>query len=234
MLRTKSFLFALAIPFAVAFVPALASAEPPAADAQEAAPTSTVSAKFQRYVLSPGGRPMGLLLEGGTFVRTPRRALNREAPPLQVGDAVDVEGVAMKTPTGALMMHAVVRQNGNVIADASQLRGHRHHRDHQGREHRHPRAELTPVSGAGRVASLISTPRGRVMAVVLDDGTTAMAHGLGDLGLKVGDKIAVAGRGGTYTQGKALRIEKITLPDGQIRDIPPRVRVAPGETPNPV
>ena len=232
MLRTKSFLFALAIPFAVAFVPAIASAEPPAAVAQEAAPTTTVSAKFQRYVLAPSGRPMGILLEGGTFVRTPRHALNREAAPLQAGDAVDVEGVAVKTPTGSLMMRAVVRQNGNVIADASQLRGHRHHR-HEGKEHRHAHAELGPMGSAGRIASVISTPRGRVMAVVLDDGTTAMAHGLTELGLKVGDSIVVAGKGGAYPQGKALRVEKITMPDGQVRGILPRVRAPQGETPNP-
>ena len=47
-----------------------------------------------------------------------------------------------------------------------------------------------------------------------------MGAGLETLGLKAGDRIAVAGKGGTYAQGKALRIEKITLPDGTTRDLP--------------
>ena len=186
MLRSKSisFLFTLAVPFAVALSPALASAEPPAADAPAEAPEAartTLSAAFQRYVLAPSGRPMGLLLDGGTFVRTPHHALNRDAPQLKAGDMLEVEGVALKTETGVHVARAVVKQNGVVIADASQLR-HRHHdkgrEDHAAGHERH-HVELQDMSGAGKIASVISSPRGRVFAVVLEDGTTAWAAASG-------------------------------------------------------
>jgi len=233
MLRSKSisFLFTLAVPFAVAFSPALASAEPPPADAQAEAPEAartTINAAFQRYVLAPNGRPMGILLDGGTFVRTPHHALNREAPQLKAGDMVEVEGVARSTATGMHMARAVVKQNGVLIADASQVREHRERsrEDHAAWRQKH-HVELQDMSGAGKVASLISTPKGRVLAVVLDDGTTAMGHGLASLGLKVGDQISFEGKGGTYTQGKALRIHTITLPDGQTRELPRRAPHAP-------
>src|SRR6185437_14175839 len=104
---------------------------------------------------------------------------------------------------------AVVKQDGVVIADASQLRN-RHDRgreDHAAWRERH-HVELQDMSGAGKIASVISTPRGRVLAVVLEDGTTAMGHGLGALGLKAGDQISFEGKGGTYAQGTALRIAK--------------------------
>ncbi len=233
MLRSKSisFLFALVVPVAVAFAPALASAEPPPADAPaqvSEAPRTTVNAAFQRYVLAPSGRPMGLLLDGGTFVRTPHHALNRDAPQLKAGDMVEVEGVAVKTETGMHMARAVVKQNGIVIADASQLRP-RHDRSREDRaawRQKH-HVELQDMSGAGKIASVISTPRGRVLAVVLEDGTTAMGHGLGSLGLKAGDQISFEGKGGTYTQGTALRIAKITLPNGETRELPRRAPRAP-------
>ena len=72
----------------------------------------------------------------------------------------------------------------------------------------------------GTVASFKAGPKGRVMALVLDDGTTAVGGNLETLGLKAGDRISVVGKGGTYQQRKALRIEKITLPDGTTRDLP--------------
>jgi hypothetical protein len=233
MLRSKSisFLFALAVPFAVAFSPALASADPPPADAPAEAPEAartTINAAFQRYVLAPSGRPMGLLLDGGTFVRTPHHALNREAPQLKAGDTVEVEGVALKTATGMHMARAVVKQNGVVIADASQLREHhdRGHEDHAAWRQKH-HVELSDMSGAGKVQSLISTPKGRILAVILEDGTTAVGRDLASLGLKVGDQVSFEGKGGTYTQGKALRIHTITMPDGQTRELPRRAPRAP-------
>jgi hypothetical protein len=237
MLRSKfSFLLSLAVPFAVAVVPvlgsstALADATPPAA--RVALPRTTVTASFQRYLLAPGGRPMGMMLSDGTFVGLPGRSLHKDAPVLNAGDKIDIEGVAMLTPTGTVIHRAIIRQGGNVIADATQVRRHRHHdgqaredhaRKHEGRHH----AVLTPQTAAGKVAAIVSGPRGRVAAVLLSDGTTATGHGLQTLGLKVGDKVSVAGQGGVYTQGKALRIEKITLPSGEIRDLPRRAPRAP-------
>jgi hypothetical protein len=243
MLRSKfSFLLSLALPLAVLAVPVLGSSTA-LAEETPAAPTprTTVSASFQRYVLSPGGRPMGMLLSDGTFVGTPGHSMAKDAPALAPGAKIDVEGEAMLTPTGTVIHRAVVKQNGTVVADATSAHGRRHHhhqdgqaregqaRKHEGRHH----AVLTPMTAEGKVASIVSSPRGRVLAVVLADGTTAMGHGLKDLGLKVGDKVALTGEGGVYAQGKALRIEKITLPSGVVKELPKRTprAVDPSQTP---
>jgi hypothetical protein len=237
MLRTRSFSFLLALvaPVVVAILPGAALAEPPPQDAPGAPappPTTKLTGTFQRYVMAPSGRPMGLMLSNGAFVHTPGRTLLPEGAALSAGDALQIEGVAVKTPVGMFVSRAVVAHAGAVIADAGARRGHHGHKGHHGHHHGKRHAELVPVSAAGKVAVIIATPRSRVLAVVLDDGTTAVAPNLGSLGLKVGDRISIAGKGGVYPLGKALRIEKITLPSGEIRDIPPRVRPqAPTQSP---
>lgn len=239
MLRVKpiSFLLALAVPLALA-APLVAAPSTALAEetAKAPAPRATFSTTFQRYLLSPDGRPMGLLMTDGTFVATPGHSMAKDAPVLATGTKLEVDGVLKRTATGAVVHRAVVKANGGVIADASKARGRHAHRGkghHEGKErHGKQRAELKPVSGAGQIAAIVSSPKGRVHAFVLTDGTTAVAHGLETLGLKVGDRVSVAGVGGVYPLGKALRIEKITLPNGQTRDIPRPVRPAPeGQNP---
>src|SRR5262249_890908 len=221
MFRTKSLalVFSLALPLAAAAIPTLASstalADPPAAEA----PRTPFPGPFQRYILMPSARSMGLMLSDGTFVFAPGHALHRDAPALQTGTSLEIDGVALKTPTGTVVRHGIVKLNGTVIADAT--KAHRHHKHHEeGQEHHRKHVDLTPQTGAGQIAAIVSGPRGRVQALVLTDGTTAMAHGIEGFGLKVGDRIAVAGQGGAYARGKSLRIEKITLPNGQTRDVP--------------
>ncbi len=237
MIRTKSLSFLLTLAALAVAVPTLAPAaafadEAPAA--REAAPRVATTGRFQRYVLEPSGRPMGLMLDDGRFVPTPRHAIQPGAPALTAGDVLQIESVVHTTPTGVVLGRAVVQKDGAVVADASKAREHRHeHRagneNHARHEHRH--VELTPVAVSGKITAVISGHHGHVKAVVLEDGTTAVAHDMGTLGLKVGDQVAMAGKGGVYPAGKALRIEKITLPSGEVRDIPPRVRRAPAENP---
>jgi hypothetical protein len=242
MLRSKSlsFLFSLAIPVAVATVPALvpATAFADAGDRTTAtAPRATFTAPFQRYLLMPNGRTMGLMLSDGTFIFTPGRSLHRDAPALTTGTRLEIDGVALKTPTGTIVQRAIVKVDGNVIADASKRGRHAHRGEHKGGEGKERHAkhhhELKPVTGAGQVAAIVSGPKGSVRALVLTDGTTAMAHNLESLGLKVGDRVSVAGQGGVYPLGKSLRIEKITMPDGQTREMPRPVRpqADPGQGP---
>jgi hypothetical protein len=227
-------LLSLAIPFSVAvaapFVATSALAEPPPegapAEAQappEAAPVA-LDGRFQRFVLAPHGDVIGVLLDNGTVVRVSPRAF-REAPAaLKAGDALHVEGIPAATPTGTVFERAVVQLDGKVLSDTMKRHGHRHHRHHHaegenGKRHE-PRAELQPVRAAGRIAAVVSGPRGHVHAVLLDDGTSATGFGMDQLGLKVGDRVTVAGMGGAYTQGKALRITTITLPNGETRELP--------------
>jgi hypothetical protein len=224
---TSKLVLSLVLPLAVAAVPALvvspALAAPPDAPAAAPAPRTTFSAPFQRYLLEPNGRPMGLMLADGSFILTPHHAMSKDAPVLAAGTKLDVEGVVKRTPTGMVVHHAVVRVNGAVVADAGRAR---HHKDG---EHKRQHAQLKPVSAAGQVAAVVAGPKGHVRALVLSDGTTAVGHGLETLGLKVGDQVSVAGMGGVYPLGKSLRVEKITLPNGQTRDLPRPQRQAPPE-----
>jgi hypothetical protein len=235
MFRTRStapvFTFALLLTaFAVPTLsPSLALADAPPAGAE--APRTTFTGIFQRYLLMPGGRTMGLMLSDGTFVFTPGRALKRDAPALTTGTKLEIDGVALKTPTGMIVRHAIVKLDGAVIADASKAHRH-HHGEGKGSEH-HGKRALQAVTGVGQIAAIVSSPSGRVQALVLTDGTTVVARGIEGFGLKIGDRIAVAGQGGVYTRGKSLRVEKITLPNGQTRDVPkpaPRER-EPGQGP---
>jgi hypothetical protein len=241
MLRSRALkiLSSIALPLAIAAAPAIAPREARAdgpADARPGPPQrTTFPAQFQRYLLMPNGRTMGLMLRDGTFVFTPGHTLHRDAPSLETGAQLDIEGVVRHTPSGNIVRGAVVRVNGNVIADARKGHGrHAHHEehaeDHQGKHHH----ELQPVAGAGRIAAIVSSPQGHVHALVLTDGTTAVAHHLESLGLKVGDQVSVAGMGGVYPRGKALRIDKITLPNGEVRAIPHPVRSQPQPGPGPV
>ena len=218
---------------AIATVSTTASADAPtAAQAKAAAVAPTVTqGRFQRYLVSPRGDTMGLLLDGGTTVRIPRDA-SKGAPELKVGDAVRVEGRAMKTPTGQVITHALVQRGSDTIVDARAMKGHEHggkgkhaKGDHAKGEHRkgdHGKAALAPLSSTGKIVAIVSSPRGRVAGVVLDDGTTAYAghkSDLGALGLKVGDQVTLTGRGGVYPRGKGMKIEQVKLPSGNSRTL---------------
>jgi hypothetical protein len=250
MLRSKlSFLLSIALPLAVVAGPALAPATALADAAQGPAgtpvaaplPRTTVKASFLRYVLAPHGRPIGLLLSDGSFVHTPGHSIHRDAPQLVGGDAIEIEAVAVKTPAGTTMFRqAIVRRaDGTVIADATKAHGRHAHRGEggQGGEHKkwegHAHKALSPVAVSGKIGAIVTGPKGHVLALVLADGTTAVGHHLGELGLKVGDQVALAGQGGTYALGKSLRVEKITLPNGQVRDLPARTPRAPDPSQTP-
>ena len=219
---------------AIATVSTIASADaPPAAQAKAAAVAPTVTqGRFQRYLVSPRGDTMGLLLDGGTTVRLPRDAA-KSAPELKAGDAVRVEGRAMKTPTGQIITHALVQRGTDTIADARAMKEHEHRGekgkhakgDHAKGDHAkgdHGKAALAPLTSTGKIVAIVSSPKGRVAGVVLDDGTTAHAghkSDLGSLGLKVGDQVTLTGRGGVYARGKGMMIEQVKLPSGSSRTL---------------
>jgi len=231
MIRTNRLwiLLSLAVPLtAIApFATSVALAEvPPAAEARAEARTrppltpAAMDGRFQRYILAPDGRITALVLQDGTVVHVRAHAPDEPAANLHAGDALHVEGGLVKTPTGAMIVRAVVQQGGKVIADGSKERGHRGHRGErrEGKE-KHAHAPLQQVVATARVTQIVSSPRGRVHEVLLDDGTSAAGQ-LDGLGLKVGDRVTVAGKGGAYAQGKALRVETITLPSGEVRTLP--------------
>ena len=228
-----SILLALAIPLTALapFAASVAQAAPPDEKAEarpEATPTA-VDARFQRYILAPNGRVTALVLQDGTVVLVRTHGADAPAANLHAGDALHVEGGLVKTPTGAIIVRAVVQQGGKVIADGTKEhehgRGRHHGKDHDGerKEGKGKHAPLQPVIATAKITQLVSGPRGHLHEVLLDDGTSA-AGPLDQLGLKVGDRITVAGQGGAYPQGKAMRINTITLPSGEVRTLPQHAR----------
>lgn len=213
-----SFLLALAIPFAGVLAsasPALAQSGPPAAAAAKARTPIVRDGRFARFALTPHGKIMAVVMQDGTTVHVPGAEPRSTLGALKAGDAIHVEGMAKQTPTGMVIARALVQKDGVVIADGRERRA-RADRS----ERKQARAALAPVTATARVAGVLSTPRGKVHALLLDDGTTASGAGLETLGLRVGDRVSVSGKGGTYTQGKAVRIETITLPNGETRTLP--------------
>ncbi len=215
---------------AIATMSSVASADAPAAQARAAAPTpSVLDARFQRYLVSPRGETVGLLLDNGATVRMHPDAVAKGAPELKTGDAIHVEGRARKTPTGQTFVHALVKRGSDTIADATAMKGQGHHGgkkgDHKKGDHKkgdHDKSTLAPLSSTGKIVAIVSGHKGRVAGVVLDDGTTARAghkSDLGALGLKVGDQVTLTGRGGVYPRGKGMMIEQVKLPSGDSRTL---------------
>ncbi|APR75456.1 Hypothetical protein A7982_00802 [Minicystis rosea] len=216
-----SFLLALALPCAgLAMTAAPAFAEPP--PAAKATSPVTMDGRFQRYVVNPRGKVMAIAMQDGSIVHVPRHATLGAAAALKPGDALRIEGFGARTPTGTVITRALVRQNGAVIIDGTKPLGRRERRDGDGeqRAQHRQRQPLAPLTATGRVTGVVSSPRGHAHALLLDDGTTASGPGLETLGLKVGDRVSVSGKGGAYAPGKALRIETITLPSGETRTLP--------------
>jgi hypothetical protein len=207
---------------------AMADAPPAAARAAAVAPT-VVEGRFQRYLVSPRGETTGLLLEGGTVVRMHPAAMTKGAPELKAGDVIRVEGRSMKTPTGQIMMHALVKRGSDVIADATAMKEHAkgdHKKgDHAKGDHKkgeHDKSTLAPLTSTGKIVAIVTGHKGKVAGVILDDGTTASAghkSDLGALGLKVGDQVTLTGRGGVYPRGKGMLIEQVKLASGDTRTL---------------
>lgn len=211
---------------AIATVSTYARADAAQAGAATAAPT-VVDGTFQRYLVSPRGETMGLLLDGGTVVRVRPEAMTKGAPELKAGDRIHVEGRAIKTPTGQMIMHALVKRGGDVIADATAMEAHEHGKkgDHKKGDHKkgeHDKSTLAPLTSTGKIVAIVTGHKGKVAGVILDDGTTASAGHKGDLGalgLKVGDQVTLTGRGGVYPRGKGMMIEQVKLPSGDSRTL---------------
>ena len=205
---------------AIATVSSFASADAPAAQARAAAVAPTVvDGRFQRYLVSPRGETMGLLLDGGTVVRLHPQAMTKGAPELKAGDALRVEGRAIKTPTGQIMMHASVKRGSDVIADATAIKDHAKGDPKKGD---HDKSTLAPLTSTGKIVAIVTGRKGKVAGVILDDGTTATAghkSDLGALGLKVGDQVTLTGRGGAYPRGKGMKIEQVKMPGGDSRTL---------------
>ncbi len=178
-------------------------------------PTS-VEAKFSKWMLTPHGTIGGIVLENGTVIRVHEDAVRDTS--LEAGDTIHVDAQAK----GTVFFKAKITKAGKVVVedDKKHAPGSK-----GGDKKKHDASKLSAVSVSGTVANVIPGHKGKVNAIMLSDGTAAYApHGkdatdLGSFGLKKGDTVTVTGKGGTYPLGKALVIESIKLPSGDVKKL---------------
>ena len=200
-------------------VPALALAIPLVAFAPDAMAGNkkhdkgtavSVDAKFSRFVLTPFGKIDGILLDDGTIVRVWDKAVKDTS--LKAGDALHIDAKTKTVASQKIYVHSIVKKNGVIVADASQ-------KHEKGEKKAHDKSKLLDLTATGTVAALW-VGHGKVHGVILSDGTVAYAKHHGDLssyGLKKGDSVTVTGKGGNYTLGRALILETIKLPNGDVK-----------------
>lgn len=172
----------------------------------------SVDAKFSRFVLNPWGKIDGILLDDGTLVRVHDKSVKDTS--LKAGDTLHIDAKSKTQANQKLYVHPLIKKNGVVVADATQKP------EKPATKPNHDKSKLLDLSSTSTVSALFVGHGGKVHGVVLADGTAAYAAKHGDLstyGLKKGDAVTVTGKGGNYTLGKALVIETIKLPNGDVK-----------------
>jgi hypothetical protein len=195
-----------------------------------------VDAKFERWLPTPSGEVMGMMLDNGTIVHV--RDVDTNV--LKPGDAIHVEGKSFGENKTMIGM-AEVKKDGKVLIAAPEFKGD--FKGHHGKwnkdgekkgdkgdkgawkakhaekmaekkaEHDKKMESLAPMSADAKVVALLPGRHGKVHGFVLSDGTVAYLprHHDTDVAVKTGDTIKVEGRGGAYPAGKALEIKTLEV-----------------------
>ncbi len=175
------------------------------------APAASVDAKFNRWIVTPHGKIGGILLDNGGIVRVHHDAVRDTS--LKSGDALHVDG---KSKDKTLFHHAKITKGTAVVVDDTAAPAKPKDKD------KNKGAKLSDMTASSKVSTLLAGPKGKVHAVILDDGTVAYAPHHGDLttfSLKKGDAVTVTGKGGNYALGRALVITTIKLSNGDVKTL---------------
>jgi hypothetical protein len=137
-----------------------------------------------------------------------------------VGQSVRVEGWSPAGAGGKAVMHAsVFGQHGQIVAPEPRGEGGREGRREQWGEMRQEMQRLPDASANGTVANVISGRRGKVMAVILHNGTSvflrpSLARAVMERGIRVGDRIQSSGKGASYPLGASVMVSSVSFEDG--------------------
>lgn len=175
--------------------PVPAPAPMPMADA---APTSSVTGRIERWLLNPNGDVDGLLLADGTQVSFPPHLSAAVLQLLKPGDAVVVSG--WRAPNLPLMHAASLTASagGRSVVDQPPMPGMQPPRDP---------GSLTAMSASGRVVRVLYTDRGDANGALLDDGQIVRFRPQpagSSAPLQVGDSLSARGWGTRNAQGSAF------------------------------
>ncbi|HXX29329.1 MAG TPA: hypothetical protein VEJ89_01270 [Myxococcaceae bacterium] len=193
-----------------------ASADPPAVGAVR----MQRSASIDKVLVGPRGEVFALLLaEGSVVVLPPHLASDLGFEP---GQRVQVEGDAVQTPLNFVYHRVRLTRAGVLLISAPQPgEGRPPGAPPDGPPPGDPVAE-TETTRSGTLEAFLAAPDGRVNGLVFADGTVAMGgpHQSIDVsGLTRGTSLQISG---TAPAGAAaLRLERMTLPDGTVRALQP-------------
>jgi len=194
------------------------------------APVSVVG-EVSRYVVGPLGHVRAFILKDGTAVMLHGTSGDAMAKDVAVGQSVRVEGVSPAAGTGSklIMRAAVFGQHGQVVTPPArgERGGDRDARKEQWSEMREEIAKLPNASANGTVQTVLAGHHGKLMAVVLTDGTSVflrprLAKQVMARGIRPGDRIETTGKGATYPLGASVVVSSIKFSDGA------QFQVAPG------
>lgn len=186
-------------------------------DKKAAKPRVTVDATFERWLLDAHGRIHGVLLKDGSLIRVHEGAVRDSS--LKAGDVVKIEARSKSVSGVSLYGRALVKKNGAVVVDATQKPAGKA-KDDKAKDDKAKGAKLADMTATGTISYFLYDRDGGVRGVVLSDGLVAQVGKkakLDDCKLKKGDSVTVTGKGGSYALGRALRIESIKLPNGDVK-----------------
>lgn len=168
---------------------------------------------FARWIVSPRGDLVGMILGNGAEVRFPGRGYAIDAGKLAQGDVIHVEAVEHALPDGTIYVRPMIRKGMDTIIDTT------------GKSNvtTYPGATAKPakMKTSGTIAGFLIDGRDRKVAVVLDGGEIGWTRGdLAKSGLKKGDEITLEGSGGSWSHGTALSVKQITKADGTVVKMP--------------
>jgi hypothetical protein len=207
-LRTLALLVAIGAPLGAIVTSAEAAPTNAAAPAKDKNPRVTVDATFERYLLDAHGHVHGLLLKDGSVVHAPEATVHDTS--MKAGDALKIEAHAKSVAGVTLYGRALVKKNGAVVVDATQKVEHT----------KQTGGKLADFTSSSTITYFLYDRKGEIRGLVLADGTVAHAGKgakLDDYKLKKGDAVTITGKGGSYALGRAMRIETIKLPSGDVK-----------------
>ena len=171
----------------------------------------SIEGTFAKWIVSPRGEITGMILGNGAEVRIPAHGYPVDAAKLKAGDVVHVEGYEKALPDGTLYGKPLIKKGMDVIVDATGKPG----------AFTKNQPKLQKMKTSGTVAGFLLDPKDRKIALVLDGGEIAWAKtDLMELGVKKGDAVTIEGMGGNWSNGTALALHSITLPNGKVLAIP--------------
>ncbi|WP_295551379.1 hypothetical protein [uncultured Pseudacidovorax sp.] len=199
---------------------------PPAVQAQAQA---SVSGTLARWLINPNGEADGLLLQDGTQVSFPPHLSAELTALAQPGERIDVSG--WRATEGGVLQAQQVSVRGRTVADQPPA---------PGAVPPAPRAmgALAAMDAGGRIVRVLSSGRGDVNGVLLEDGTIVrfpphVGRMIGGL-LQPGAPLYAQGWGTRSPLGTALEATRLGASPKALQDVLSGSADMPAARPGPV